>query len=64
VKAETLRSHIADLRPCAVPVTVSVGVAQARDMPGEGFPEVFARALRAAHAAAQGGTDQVVAAEA
>jgi two-component system cell cycle response regulator len=63
IKAETLRSRIAGLRPCGVAVTVSVGVSQAQDAPGEGFAEVFARAGRAADAATRGGHDRVVVAE-
>jgi two-component system cell cycle response regulator len=64
LKAETLRSRIAALRPCGVGVTVSIGVAQGRDAPAEGFAELFTRAGQAAQAAAQGGHDRVVVSEA
>jgi two-component system, cell cycle response regulator len=64
VKAETLRSRIAGLRPCGVDITVSVGVAQAKDAREEGFAEVFARAGQAAQLASQGGHDRVIVAEA
>ena len=48
IKAESLRARVAELRPCGVVITVSVGVAQARGMPGEVFADVFGRAARAA----------------
>jgi two-component system cell cycle response regulator len=64
VKVETLRSRIAGLRPCGVDITVSVGVAQAKDAREEGFAEVFARAGQAAQLASQGGHDRVIVAEA
>ena len=64
VKGETLRSRIAGLRPCGVDITVSVGVAQAKDAREEGFAEVFARAGQAAQLASQGGHDRVIVAEA
>jgi two-component system cell cycle response regulator len=60
IKAESLRSRLAELRPCGVVITVSVGVAQARGTPGEVFADVFGRAARAAVAARQGGSDRVV----
>jgi two-component system cell cycle response regulator len=63
VKAEALRSRIAALRPCGVAVTVSAGVAQVQESAGEGFVEVFARAGRAAQAAAQSGRNRVIAAD-
>ncbi len=63
IKAEGLRSRVAELRPCGVAITVSVGVATARGAPGEVFSDVFARAARAAVAARQGGSDRVVTAQ-
>jgi two-component system cell cycle response regulator len=63
IKAESLRARIAELRPCGVAITVSVGVAQARSVPGEVFADVFGRAARAAVAARQSGCDRVVTAE-
>ena len=63
IKAESLRARVAELRPCGVVITVSVGVAQARGVPGEVFADVFARASRAAVAARQSGSDRVVTAE-
>jgi two-component system, cell cycle response regulator len=63
IKAESLRARIAELRPCGVAITVSVGVATARGAPGEVFADVFGRAARAAVAARQGGCDRVVTAE-
>ena len=56
-------ARIAELRPCGVAITVSVGVAHARGVPGEVFADVFGRAARAAVAARQGGCDRVVTAE-
>jgi two-component system cell cycle response regulator len=64
LKAEALRSRIAALRPCGVGVTISAGVAQVQEAVAEGFAEVFARAGRAAQAAAQGGRNRVIAADA
>jgi two-component system cell cycle response regulator len=63
LKAEALRSRISALRPCGVGVTVSAGVAQVQEA-AEGFSDVFARAARAAQAAAQGGHNRVIAADA
>ncbi len=60
IKAESLRARIAELRPCGVAVTVSVGVAQARGAAGEVFADVFSRAARAVLMARQGGSDRVV----
>jgi two-component system cell cycle response regulator len=64
IKADALRAAISSLKPCGVALTVSVGVAQAQNAPGEGFGEVFACARRAALTARQGGCDRVVAADA
>ena len=63
IKAESLRARIAALKPCGVDVTVSVGVAQTRGMPGEGFGDVFTRGSRAALTARQDGCDRVVTAD-
>lgn len=63
LKADALRVRVAGLRPCGVDVTVSVGVAELRDTPEEGFTEVFKRATQAAHIASRSGRDQVVISE-